>query len=147
MYDIIIFMYIIIFISFTTIFMFFVSHIKNLKRKKSELDSYIDMFDNEDEIKTTEKRVIPDNVHEDSPTATSTQSIDCKKYESVKNNNVERIRVNEKLEENYFYNKEELDYQEEPIMENSVFDSSEDGPIQEEESFISKIFGTSTDDL
>lgn len=96
--------------------------------------------------------VVPDDVHIKNSTQKSTQNVDCRKYTTPRSfeRNVEKIVVENGYKSTksttYTYQTSKTnDVTEE--YEEPIYDDNNDDPIQEKQSFFSKLFGPKIDRL
>lgn len=95
--------------------------------------------------------VVPDDVHIKNSTQKSTQNIDCRKYANPSSfeKNVEKIVVGNGYKTNTYQTTKINEKINDVIekYEEIIYDDINDDPIQEKQSFFSKLFGSKIDRL
>lgn len=91
--------------------------------------------------------VVPDDVHIKNSTQKSTQNVDCRIYATPRSfeRNIEKIVVGKGYKSNTYQTTKTNDVKEE--YEEPIYDDNNDDPIQEKQSFFSKLFGSKIDRL
>lgn len=91
--------------------------------------------------------IVPDDVHIKNSTQKSTQDLDCRKYTTPRSfeRNIEKIVVGNGYKSNTYQTTKTKDVTEE--YEEPIYDDNNDDPIQEKQSFFSKLFGSKIDRL